>query len=536
MKPIPQINSDKPDFRLLTTRLEQAILAGNNTEKILKTLGEKRTLEKLSPEEQIRWASLCRMAGDQNLAIQVYEHLHQNWPEFFEAWQEHLELLHILNEPEKIDRVFSLAKSVLSDKDQIKKLSCYIKPSALSAPLSDDSDHLTAMNPFQQLRQRQDGINCFMERFSGKKDAFARQWVNRDEGTQGYVPVRRPISAEDIRDHFGGKRTYGIYLICAENTVKTAVIDADLKNQFRNKKLKTDEKRQILREKQYMITRIKNVSESSGLFPLVEFSGGKGFHFWYFFNPPAQASQVRTVLNKIEKLVSPDLSAFSLEVFPKQDRLSGKGFGNLVKLPLGIHRMTGKKSTFIEASGKSLEHQLELLKKVKITNPENLIKADIESRVIQHPRWRKWSESHPELATFEQHCPPLGMLVVSCLNGNPLSMREYKVLCQTIGFLPNGRSLMHFLTSNFPEYNPHQVDYTLSRLRGTPLGCKRIHNLLEYTGDFCRFENNGEYEHPLRHFPQWQPRSLSQKADNLDQALENLKIAMIQVRQYLPAK
>jgi hypothetical protein len=34
-----------------------------------------------------------------------------------------------------------------------------------------------------------------------------------------------------------------------------------------------------------------------------------------------------------------------------------------------------------------------------------------------------------------------------------------------------------------PDYNPHLVDFRLSRLRGTPLGCRRIHSLLSFTGE-----------------------------------------------------
>lgn len=531
MEQILRLKTDQADFRLLITRLEQAILSGKDPDRVLKILGEKRILEKLSPEKLIQWASLCRMAGAPDLAMEIYRTLHQGFPQFFEAWREHMELLHILDDREASVRVFSQAKAVLQDKEQIIQLSGYAGPPETPFPVSAP---MPLSGPFEQLRKRQSGIELFMERFSGKEDAFARQWVNRDEGTQGYVPVRRRISVGDVEDHFRGKRTYGIYLVRSDNTVKAAVIDADLAKKFRKKTCHSDEKRQILREKQYMITRIKQVSESAGLFPLVEFSGGKGFHFWYFFDPPAQASQIRPVLNRIEKLVSPDLSAFTLEVFPKQDRLTGKGFGNLVKLPLGIHRLTGKKSNFVEAGSYDLEHQLEFLKKVPATVSENLMKNEIESPVIRHPRWQKWTESHPELAAFENHCPPLGMLVASCLNGHGLSVREQKVLYQTIGFLHNGRSLMHFLISNFSDYNLHQVDYTLSKLRGSPLGCKRIHSLLNYTGDFCRFENTGDYDHPLRHFPEWRPQMVSQKVDNLGQALENLKTAMIQVGRFLP--
>jgi hypothetical protein len=44
------------------------------------------------------------------------------------------------------------------------------------------------------------------------------------------------------------------------------------------------------------MSRLPEISEGLGLFPLAEFSGGKGYHFWFFFDPPVPAKQVRNVL------------------------------------------------------------------------------------------------------------------------------------------------------------------------------------------------------------------------------------------------
>jgi hypothetical protein len=66
------------------------------------------------------------------------------------------------------------------------------------------------------------------------------------------------------------------------------------------------------------------------------------------------------------------LTAFSLEVFPKQDRLSGKGLGNLVKLPLGVHRMSGRRSWFSECADRSVDAQLRWLAGVKAADPDRV--------------------------------------------------------------------------------------------------------------------------------------------------------------------
>ena len=78
---------------------------------------------------------------------------------------------------------------------------------------------------------------------------------------------------------------------------------------------------------------------------MLEFSGRKGFHIWIFFNPsvPANYAQqlVKARLNRIE------LNFY--EVFPKQTELNEtRLYGNLVKLPMALHRVNGKRSKILK--------------------------------------------------------------------------------------------------------------------------------------------------------------------------------------------
>jgi hypothetical protein len=247
---------------------------------------------------------------------------------------------------------------------------------------------------------------------------------------------------------------------------------------------------------------------------------------------------VRAALGALLDQVTPDLTAFNLEVFPKQDQPGGKGFGNLVKLPLGLHRATGKRSFFLDAADRSVDGQLGLLPTVKFSLPEVMnarLPAGNPARVVLHPRWKAWAEAYPALYRLQSACGPLAQVMSLCLDGGSPSLREEKILYQTIGFLPDGRRLLHYLLANLPEYNPHQVDYRLSRLRGTPLGCRRIHDLLGFAGPFCRFARQAAYLHPLLHIEGWRepPVPPSEKAADLASALECLETAIIQVRRFL---
>ncbi|MBW1722453.1 MAG: DNA primase [Deltaproteobacteria bacterium] len=524
---------DPIDFRLVTARLEKGIMEGKDPARCLEILSREDVWKKLDVQMQLKWARLAQMGGDVELALKIFTHLNQTSPRKTDAWIEHLELLSILGRKERLAQVLAASRNHIGEEQHRIWRGSY-----QSETEERDRDIGAALEPFEKLRQREEAVQRYLDLFSGREDCFARQWANRPEGKQGYVPVRRPMAEQDVEEHLSGKKTYGIYLLRADSTVRVAVIDVDVDAKFRKGNLNRDDKDLIRRERAYIFTRIIEMAKESGLMPVSEFSGGKGFHFWFFFEKPVSAGSARRPLERIRQTLEKDLSAFQIEVFPKQDNLSGKGFGNLVKLPLGVHRLTGKRSYFIDCHDRGVEAQLAFLQKIRATDPEKiLVPADGIKRgeVLIHPRMKGWADKYPELASLESLCPPLGQVIASCRNGKPLSLREEKILFQTVGFLPRAGSLVHHLLSSVPDYNPHMVDYKLSRLRGSPLGCRRIHSLLSFTGDICPFNRPAAYPHPLLHVDQWKEdaHERSEKVNDLSSALENLKRAIAQTEAFL---
>ncbi len=522
------------DYTLLLTRLEQEIIQGNDPERCLRILRQQKTWESLSPEFQLKWAHLAQMSGEISVTLDVYRHLNQTCPNLTAAWTEHVELLSILDRRQEAAGILAAARLHLNA-DQYQQCIGLCKGVAAERK---DSDISAASAPFETMRTRQQAIERYMDLFCGREDCFARQWVEKSEQKQGYVPVKHPMTPKDVEDHIGGRLTYGIYLLRSDSLIKTAVLDVDLVQKFRGAKLKAEESQRIYRERDYLIRRIIELSDSAGMHPVTEFSGGKGYHFWYCFDAPVRATLARNALEKIRKAVSGDLSAFNLEVFPKQDQLSGKGFGNLVKLPLGIHRVSGKPSWFIDCRERTPEAQLAFvcqIKPIPAAVLDALPEPSPSDPVILHPRFREWAESYPELYRLEQCCPPLAQIMTACRNRSSLSIREEKVIFQTVGFLSRKRTLIHLLMADLPDYNPHLTDYKLSQLRGTPLGCARIHSLLGFTGDMCRFDKANSYPHPLLHLKeeQFQAEPKSEKTENLQSALESLKLSIMMVQHFL---
>lgn len=149
--------------------------------------------------------------------------------------------------------------------------------------------------------------------FVNRRDAWAQQ---KPEG--GYFVVREPLTPEDFRSHLRGENTIGVYAISAENTCKWVCWDIDSGDAM----------------DAYRITQ-----HLTGPY-MVEFSGRKGYHVWQFFNEPISSERAFHYGNAVK--IRAGLP--NVESFPKQAQLEPGGLGNLVKLPFGIHQVSGNRS------------------------------------------------------------------------------------------------------------------------------------------------------------------------------------------------
>ncbi|SFM73826.1 CRISPR-associated primase-polymerase type A1 [Thermodesulforhabdus norvegica] len=498
-----EVKAGRVDYDLLIRRLESALADEKGRERVRNLVAGSSLWMSLPPEQAVKWAEIAAAVGRTDVAKKVLEYVTDAYPDCIAAWKSRCDLLE--------------------------------RPQPAQEEKFDPGDS------FDRYRAVERGLKRYMEIFRGREDCFARQWVDRESRSCGYSPVRRPITEKDVLDHLKGLRTYGIYLLQKDSHVRLGVIDVDCGLIRKPSKLSPGEKQQVKDEVVYVLRRLPELAGDLGLKCLCEFSGGKGYHFWFPVNRPVPAAKMRLMLAGVKNRLEKDLKAFTLEVFPKQDRLSGKGLGNLVKLPLGVHRLTGKKSFFLNEKDRSLEAQLEFLERVEL-NDANLfesVEGAPSPAVLIHPEHSAWERSYPELAALSKRCSVLSHLIYGCIAGRHLTLREEKVLLGTISFLKRGRTLLHHLLKRLPDYNPHLVDYKISRVRGTPLGCKTIHRLLGVAGDFCIFEHQDSYDHPLLHLRGEYEAAVvrsakAERVENLQDALDLLRTAIESVQRFLP--
>lgn len=133
-------------------------------------------------------------------------------------------------------------------------------------------------------------------------------------------PIDGPIKPSWIRkEHLEGNRCLGFYLMTAASQVFCSAVDFD------NKPDSPDAEWQIKTEQVYYEL------VKFGLTPLIEISqSGHAAHVWLFFEQPVDAWLVRQFWSSIESSSGVPF----VEVYPRQDELSGKGLGNLIRYPL----------------------------------------------------------------------------------------------------------------------------------------------------------------------------------------------------------
>ena len=162
--------------------------------------------------------------------------------------------------------------------------------------------------------------------FVSRKDMFAEQMK-----TGIYIPIKRPITILDIREHLLGNKTLGSYCLNTDNTIKWVCIDLD-----------GEDLNELDNISRFIYDNVEGPK-------MREFSGRRGYHVWFFYNPPILADLGKRIIQaQLHKLNN--LGKF--ELFPKQTSLGpDRLYGNLVKLPLARHQVSGKFSEILQMEG-----------------------------------------------------------------------------------------------------------------------------------------------------------------------------------------
>ena len=287
----------------------------------------------------------------------------------------------------------------------------------------------------------------FLSFFKGHENHFACQVDSY------YRPINQSLSGKYLDTHFKGLNTFGIYILNKSSKCNFICIDIDIPKsklediEFENKNKKYTHLKNKLNTLLNIIIEKLNIEKDS---ILLEDTGGRGYHIWIFFEDTIAGKDVRKLYHIIKTYTDLDF-----EFFPKQSNLTEKrNYGNLIKLPLGIHQKYNRRSTlftvndsrtsFISTWEANFVH-LQNIKKVKKKKIEEIIKnnkALLEKEVILEIKNEKITEIgriyyKDDLNFLFENCPALNELIKNANQNIELNHAELFHLSNIILSIPN---------------------------------------------------------------------------------------------------
>jgi hypothetical protein len=447
---------------------------------------------------RMRWVKVAEILGQWEAAEQILSGL---LADDKGAVDVHLRLARIALERNRIDEVKRRLRTAVASGVPREKLTPFIREvKQVLAAAPTHAEPALAEERFSRIDLEKRAVRRFLRLFRGRQGCYARQWYDRRTGRHGYHPVMHPMTAEVVRKHLAGTWTIGQYLLRQDNTVDFAAFDLDVAaTVVERSRSDTELRSRVAGEMRRAMEAIRDSGSDVGMEFHFERSGRKGVHAWLFFAEPVAAVEARTLLEHVAGCLPLPGEYCSLEIFPKQTCATGKGFGNLIKLPLGHHQVGGGASRFITPAGKPIENGLSYLLEIRPVQAGRVQEALDRLRHLRagdKVAYLPPREASPVIRPDEgdditapgcgeadaviKACAVMQHLVRRARAMGELSFAERKVLVQTLGHLPDGRKAVLEILSTCRGYVPEAAEQLLASLPGKPLGCNKIHRLLYY--------------------------------------------------------
>lgn len=351
-----------------------------------------------------------------------------------------------------------------------------------------------------------DDLEHFLRLFSGREGVFTRQWTT-GEGRMGYNTIYKPLTAEELRHHLAGQQTLGFYLVRADNTVSQMVIDIDLTREVRLEIAKTsgalDEWKKLLWAE---ALRLLQVLQDTGLKAYPEDSGYKGIHLWLFFSAPIPARDVLLFAKKILALAGPAAPGLHREIFPKEERVAPQALGSMVKLPLGLHRLTNRRCWFLDSAGQPIADSLTWLRQIETVSSNQFFSALEKAKtLVAGPGSSEPAADRTEVDKIFSGCNVLRHFKEKSEKTKWLNHVERLTLASVLGHLGMaGHQTVHEIIRRTTNYNHRVTQKWLDRVKGYPISCPKIRerhsDITPVVGCCCQFPNRkNTYPSPVLH-------------------------------------
>jgi hypothetical protein len=507
------------------------------------------------PERQETYARLGEIYLDQGKPLQaahLWGQLVKRKPQAARAYRELGRALEEAQEFDKARQVYQLAL----EKTGEPHFQTLLKHLGF---LEDTPEAPETPPAAEQLLPQPHHLVTFLGLFGGREGVYARQWVS-PTGESGYTPIQEPLTPKVAENHILGNHSVGVYPVRLDNTVNFLAFDLDVAK-FAVKQAITSQRAWagVMAKVHQAACRLLDIAAAQEIPAYLEDSGFKGRHVWIFLESPLPAGVAKKCGDLLASRLPPLPPEVTLEVFPKQATVRPGSLGNLIKLPLGIHRRTGQRGLFLQPDGQPFADQLGLLTQVAKA-PRGLMHRTIQrlhaikvapapappaeemepapppAAPLAAPEAPYHLEKDHQFQFLLTKCPTLRALAEKVNLTSQLTKEETLVLLHTVGHLEHGPQAVNEIFERTINADPSL--FLKSRLRGNPMSCPkiraRIPHLTATVDCNCSFDlTSNLYPTPLIHAQALTPPAgpLGLTVDSLQ--FQNLLKDYLKLRQQL---
>jgi group II intron reverse transcriptase/maturase len=339
----------------------------------------------------------------------------------------------------------------------------------------------------------------FIQLFGGRPDHHAEQIKSR------FVPLSGALTVQEAEQHLSGSRTFATYLVHDQASISCVVLDLDVID----RPLEGIEPHGIQAVVE-LGQKVLTVCKQLGIPASLEDSGRRGCHLWIFFSRPVPADKARQMARLISSRAGLPLKTVRLEILPRHSDWPGPELGDAIKIPLGVHPVTGRRCHFLDESGVPIVAPEEALDQIKTMDPSNLIDVLGELTLMSTSPVDDVSCRDEVLSSKKTAREPIALLTQGCtvIQGIVSRARETGhlrhthnlILLYTAGRLgESGGAFVHSTVGLCQNYEQRICQGYLDRLDAAhaPITCRRIREWLEEEGETHLCTCGGNRKSPL---------------------------------------
>jgi hypothetical protein len=485
--------------------LARAYLEEGKEDKARAIVATKRKLSTQDPNILYEWGKLCEELSMATQARESYEQaiaLNPKIPEYhyrigmlyFEkgAWEKALKHL---------QKTISLSPAYPEAKDILASLYEDMGLKGIANNIKNKKEKFLQTLQTQQFELKKEDAYTILNLFQGREMGYARFHFG-EGGDLVHTYINGTIGFNELLQHIKGEETLGVYPLRSDKTLKFCSIRVGIPWRRLLSNIKNSGFLAISEDHVHQYSKaIRERGKEHGFPSYLEDSGGRERRLWFFFIDFIPSEIAERFLNAILDYTKPPGVDLSINLLLG---VKGAGIGfedNPIMLPLGINRLTGKRCFFIDEDGNPYDDQINLFKKIRKINLNDIrkfLRGSIKINISLFPRDENF------LRTLENRCPVIEEIIRKARSGRRLQDEEKKVIFFTLGFLKEGEKILHNILEACPDYRPNRVSRIIKKLKGSPISCPKIRQLMpertSYLPCNCSFElSGGQYPTPILH-------------------------------------